>query len=195
MYLSHNSVKYIKSVIKDIHNKVIHDSKPPTDNQNCMLCTFCFEANMRGIKILPRAVYSPRDIIFKKNMINIIKGHRKESFKSKKDLINKIKSNPESRYYVHVKWDKNSNGGHEFIIVNMEDDLYIVDPQEGFMMRINNPKSDKYIENIYYEGSFIVRLDNKEFDEEKLRKYNDKKNIIEWDDDIDRKYVKEYKMI
>ena len=58
------SVKQIKGVIKKIRAKVDKDKKPPTGNQNCMLCTWCAEAWFRGYDILPRPIYSPTDKVF-----------------------------------------------------------------------------------------------------------------------------------
>jgi hypothetical protein len=169
-------------------------SKPPTDNQNCMLCTWCFEANARGIHTLPRPVYSPRDVMFKIDPLQIIKNPVKEKFKSKEDLINKISQNPDSRYYVHVKWDANSGGGHEFIVASLPDGVYVVDPQDGKVLDINSKEGSKYFKDIYYAGSYMARLDDKQFNKFALDKYNDPRKIIEWDDKIDMPYVKKHKM-
>ena len=74
---TNNSLFKAKRISNIIKNKVEKDTKEPTGNQNCLLCTWCAEAQFRNINILPRPVYSPRDIIFKYTNANIVKYHRK----------------------------------------------------------------------------------------------------------------------
>ena len=52
---------FVRKSIKLIHDKYKKDQINPVGNQNCLLCTWCFEARMRGLDVLPRPVYSPRD--------------------------------------------------------------------------------------------------------------------------------------
>ena len=79
-------------------------------NKNCLLCTWCAEAQFRGIDILPKPVYSPRDVIFKFTDANIVKYARKIHFRNKDQLKQKVLNG--ERFYCHVSW-KGSPGGHE----------------------------------------------------------------------------------
>lgn len=56
----------------------------PSGNQNCQLCTWAMEAQLRGKNVLPRAVYSPRDPIFNLNGYDIVKNPKKISISNKK---------------------------------------------------------------------------------------------------------------
>ena len=187
-------LRQYERIAKDIHKKVEADSKPPTDNQNCLLCTWCFEANARGINVLPRPVYSPRDTIFKVDPTSIVLKPVKEKFSSRKDLMEKVSKNENSRYYVHVKWSANSGGGHEFIVANIPEGIYVVDPQDGKVLDIDSHAGAKYLDGISYAHSYMLRLDDKQINVQALRKENDEHNVIEWEDKIDMPYVKKHKM-
>ena len=60
---NNNDILLAKNISSKIKNTVEKDRKEPTGNQNCLLCTWCAEAQFRNINVLPRPVYSPRDII------------------------------------------------------------------------------------------------------------------------------------
>ena len=177
--------QYIKSIVNKIHSKVEQDRKDPTGNQNCQLCTWCFEAQMRGIDILPRPVYSPRDIIFNFDGCNIVNSNEKIKFNSIEDLEKIIKNN--QRYYCHVNWS-GSQGGHEFILLNYNNQIYIIDSQAGTTSLLYS--DDYYFKDINFSNSFICRLDNKELNTNIL-KYNDNKYLLQWNEDEDTKYLRD----
>lgn len=188
------SSKELKDISTRICDKSEKDSKGPTGNQNCMLCTWCAEAQIRGYKKLPRAVYSPRDIIFQYNGYDIVKNPRKQKISDKnnvKDIVTKSGNN--SRYYIHVNW-KNSTSGHEFMLVNINNKVYILDPQAGLFSGIDTKNASHYFDNINYNKSYLVRLDNKELNKDML-KFNNKSNITKWNEEEDIKYMKRHRMI
>lgn len=184
-----NNDSFIKdqaiNIANKIKNKVNKDKKKPTGNQNCLLCTWCAEASFRNIDILPRAVYSPRDIIFKYTNANIVKHARKIFFKNKDELIKKVLKG--ERFYCHINW-KNSSGGHEFLILNINKEIYVMDSQCGLLTNINSKDGNYYFNDINYSKSFIVRTDNKTLNKE-LLKYNEEKYIIDFNKEIDLKYL------
>jgi len=182
---NNNSILLAKNILCKIKNKVEKDRKEPTGNQNCLLCTWCAEAQFRNINVLPRPVYSPRDIIFKYTNANIVKYPRKMFFKNKYELIQKVLKG--KRFYCHVNW-KNSSGGHEFLLLNIENEVFVMDPHAGLLESINNNEGKYYFKNINYENSFIVRTDNKIINED-LLKYNDDSYILEFDEENDLKYL------
>lgn len=112
------SIEDAKKIASRIHDKVQADSKPPTGNQNCQLCTWCAEANFRGIDVLPRPIYSPRDpaleIVGETIIKNPVRKSLKSGFDDWLDLL--AESGPKARWYCHVNW-KGSEGGHEFLIL------------------------------------------------------------------------------
>ena len=115
------------------------------------------ECFFRGIDILPRPIYSPRDIALTINGYDIIKNPRKIKFNNKKELVDFIKrSNNGERYYVHVNW-KDSASGHEFIIMNIKNNVYIIDAQAGIATRYYNQEVKSYLDDINYKNSFFVR--------------------------------------
>ena len=172
-----------KNISNKISKKVNKDRKEPTGNQNCLLCTWCSEAQFRGINILPRPVYSPRDVIFKYTNAEIVKYHRNMYFKSIDELIKKVLKG--KRYYCHINW-KNSKGGHEFLLLNISDEIYVMDSQDGSVEIIKNTN---YFNNINFNNSFVVRLDNKKLNNDVL-KYNENKYILEFNMKTDLKYLK-----
>lgn len=176
-----------KNITNKIKNKVEKDRKEPVGNQNCLLCTWCSELMFRNINVLPRPVYSPRDIIFKYTNVNIVKYPRKIYFKNKQELIQKVLKG--KRYYCHVNW-KNSSGGHEFLLININQEIYVMDSQAGMFKNIESAEGNYYFEDINYKNSFIVRIDNKVINE-KVLKYNDNQYILEFDEDEDLKFLKE----
>ena len=180
------SLKKLSNIIsKKIHEKVEKDGKEPTGNQNCLLCTWCAEAQFRGIDILPRPIYSPRDIVFKYTNCNIVKYHRKIYFKDKEELINKVLKG--KRYYCHINW-KNSKGGHEFLLLNMDSEVFVLDAQAGLFININTTEGNSYFNDINFNNSFIVRTDNKTINKDIL-KYNNDEYILEFNKNEDLKYL------
>lgn len=163
---------YIKNQVKRIAEKVKKDKKDPTGNQNCMLCTWCMEAWFRGYDILPRPVYSPADKIFDFEGYDIIKRPTKITINDKNDIKKFVlAAGDRSRFYVHFKW-KNGNGGHEFLLINIHDEIYLIDAQSNIFEKITSPKVSSYFRDVDYEKSFIVRADDKEINTSML-KYND----------------------
>ena len=172
-------------IVNKINNKVEKDKKEPVGNQNCLLCTWCAEAQFRNIDVLPRPVYSPRDIIFKFTDANIVKSARKEYFSDKNELIQKVLKG--KRFYCHVNW-KNSSGGHEFILLNIDNEVYVMDSQAGLLANIKSSEGDYYFKDINFKNSFIVRMDNKEINKE-LLKYNDDDFTLDFDGTENLKYL------
>lgn len=166
------NIPSIKAMIKRIYTKTKKEEKQPTGNQNCLLCTWCVEAWFRGIDMLPRAVYSPTDKIFDFEGYDIIKRPTKITIENKDDIKKFIlAAGDRSRFYVHFKWE-NGNGGHEFLLINIRDEIYLIDAQSNILEKITSPKVSSYFRDADYEKSFIVRVDDKEINTSML-KYND----------------------
>jgi hypothetical protein len=140
-----------------------HEKDGPYGNQNCMLCTWAVELQIRGEEFLPRPVISEDDVIFDKGHHNFVKSGKKETFKSVDDLITLIEN--DARYYCHVNW-ADSEGGHEFMLVNIDDTIYIVDGQAGKVVELS--EDTEYFNDINFENSYIVRVDDKELNQEIL---------------------------
>lgn len=189
------SVRYAQSKADLIKAEVDkYEKGGPAGNQNCQLCTWSMEAQFRGKNVLPRPVYSPRDIIFEKNGYDIVKNPVRESISNKDDVVKKVKdAGNGSRFYTHVNW-KDSQGGHEFIVVNIDSEVYVIDAQVGLVAPIKSKETKMYFNDINYSNSFLVRMDDKEFNEDTL-KYNDQRYLVEWDDDKDVKYLIDHNMI
>lgn len=173
-----NTILLAKNISNKIKIKVKKDRKKPVGNQNCLLCVWCAEAQFRNINVLPRPVYSPRDIIFKYTNANIVKYPRKMKFESKQELIKKVLKG--KRFYCHVNW-KESSGGHEILLLNIDNEVFVMDPQVGLLESINSDEGDYYFKNINYENSFIVRTDNKIINKD-LLKYNNDSYILQFDE-------------
>ena len=182
---SDNIKIFARNVVGKIKNKVENDRKEPVGNQNCLLCTWCAEAQFRNIDILPRPVYSPRDIIFKYVNANIVRYPRKIYFENRDELLKKVLRG--KRFYCHVNWE-NSSGGHEFLLLNIDNEVFIMDSQTGLFDSINCEEGNYYFDNINYKNSFIVRTDNKEINN-KVLKYNDANFVLEFDEVEDLKYI------
>lgn len=179
----------IKNIVDAIANKTKADSKDPTGNQNCLLCTWCLEAQCRGIHALPRPIYSPRDPVFKTIPTNIVFDGKQISLKQGYDNMLEHLQDVEgsSRWYCHVTWDK-SSGGHEFMIMARDDKkFHVVDAQAGIIEPLKN--THKYFKDINWEMSYICRLDNKRFNYKLLEVMNDPKMTLEWDPDVDIPYL------
>ena len=180
-----NTKRFAQTIIKRISNKVEKDKKEPVGNQNCLLCTWCTEAQFRGIDVLPRPVYSPRDVIFKFTDANIVKYARKIHFRNENVLKQKVLKG--KRFYCHVNWE-GSSGGHEFILLNIDGKIYAMDSQAGLLADIDSDDGGYYFRDINYKNSFIVRLDNKELNEDIL-KYNSANFTMDFDEIEDSKYL------
>ena len=194
---SNNDRKYstipsIKGMIKRIYTKTKKEEKQPTGNQNCLLCTWCVEAWFRGIDMLPRAVYSPTDKIFDFEGYDIIKRPTKIAIEDKNDIKKFVLAGGDrSRFYVHFKW-KNGNGGHEFLLINIRDEIYLIDAQSNILEKITSPKVNSYFRDVDYSQSFIVRADDKEINMTML-KYNDMEPKEFTSDDM--KYINDNDLI
>lgn len=199
--------EHAQRIVEKIHKHVVDMAKPPTGNQNCLLCTWSAEAMFRTGKIssdsryLPRPVYSPRDPLFdlKDLGLSIIKGGSRDKLKfdTKAYLLTTIYSlshgNP-SRWYVHVNW-KDSVGGHEFMLMHSGRSIYLVDAQAGLCTDINSKRALKYFDDINFDNSFVVRLDDKKFDFELYNKMNDPSMTLPWDPEKDIPYMREHGML
>ena len=190
---------FAQKIVKEISAQVEKDSKPPTGNQNCELCTWCAEARYRGINALPRPIYSPRDPALPGNGHHhgedIVMNPIKESFRSQRDVIKKVRGNVDSRWYVHVNW-KDSTGGHEFLVVNINDYAYIMDAQAGILKEIDESDSThNYFRDINFKNSYMVRLDTRKFNAELFNDVNNPDNVLPWDPKKDVPYMRDQGMI
>lgn len=177
----------MNSIVQDVSSYVDkYDSNG--SNQNCLFSTWAVELQLRGENFLPRPVYSPRDSIFNVKGEDIIINPKRIKIKSKEDVRTQVLDAGEgARFYCHVNW-AGSKGGHEFIVINDNNTVLIVDGQSGYINEIDIDK--EYFDDINFENSYIVRLDNKEINQDILT-YNDEDKIIEWDDDIDPQLLEE----
>ena len=162
--------------LQKIANKIkaevdAHEEDGPYGNQNCMLCTWAVELQLRGEDFLPRPVISEDDIIFDKGHYNFIKGGKKETFESVDDLAGIIKE--DTRYYCHINW-ADSESGHEFLLVNIDGNIYIVDGQAGKVIELSEDTA--YFNDINFKNSYIVRVDNKELNQ-KILSLNDQEQM------------------
>ena len=189
-------LKQAKDIVKKIAKKVKDDEQPPCGNQNCKLCTWCAEAQFRGIDVLPRPLYSPRDPALDIIGETIVKDPVRISIQNGYDGMLEHLMEPTAnvaRFYCHVNWN-NSTGGHEFIILKIgKQSFFIVDGQAGIV----EPLSDtgNYFNDINYANSYICRLDNRDFNKELFEKYNDPKSIVPWDGRLDIPYMLENRML
>lgn len=185
--------EFVKHAIKLIHDKYKKDQKDPIGNQNCLLCTWCFEARMRGLDVLPRPVYSPRDDVLDIPGNQIVFSSRQIKLKNYTDLASEItKAGDGCRFYCHVNW-KDSKGGHEFILMRIGGKNFIIDPQQGKIEPLT--KSHNYVSDINYDNSYIVQLSGKKFNRKLFDKWNDESTVLPWDPDKDIPYMLKEGMI
>lgn len=185
--------EFVKHAIKLIHDKYKKDQIDKIGNQNCLLCTWCFEARMRGLDVLPRPVYSPRDDVLDIPGNQIVFGSRQIKLKNYTDLASEItKSGDGCRFYVHVNW-KDSKGGHEFILMRIGGKNFIIDPQQGKIEPLT--KSHNYVSDINYDNSYIVQLSGKKFNRNLFDKWNDESTVLRWDPKKDIPYMLKEGMI
>ena len=191
---AHRRKNDMSKIASDIKDQVKKDSKEPTGNQNCQLCTWSAEAQFRGYSnSLPRPIYSPRDPALNIKGETIVKNPKKESFYSVSDINKKLdKINGDARFYVHVNW-ANSAGGHEFLIIKKGNNKYIMDPQIGHISQLTD--KSEYFSNINYKNSYMARLDNKEFNTALFNQVNNRKNILEFNPKLDLPYMYKKGMI
>jgi RimJ/RimL family protein N-acetyltransferase len=157
-------------------------------NQNCLFSTWAVELQLRGENFLPRPVYSPRDPIFDIKGEELVADPEIAKISSKEDVETQVlNAGDGARFYCHVNW-ADSKGGHEFLLINDNDTVLVVDGQAGYIKELNKDK--KYFDDINFENSYIVRFDNKEINQDIL-KYNDEDQIVEWDDELDPKLLEE----
>lgn len=185
------TLKTAKQIASRIHSKYKEDSKPPTGNQNCQLCTWCAEAQFRGLDVLPRPIYSPRDLALEIKGETIVKDPTKIKIRNKDHIVSTVKDNPGSRYYIHVKWN-GGTGGHEFLIINIDSNVYTMDAQQGLVESIDKTT---YFDDVDYSGSYFARLDDKQLNRELLDKMNSMKTLVPWDWDKDVAYMKKHGML
>ena len=179
--------QFVKNAIKLIHDKYKKDQIDLIGNQNCLLCTWCFEARMRGLDVLPRPVYSPRDDVLDIPGNQIVFGSRQIKLKNYTDLASEITGAGDGcRFYVHVNW-KDSKGGHEFIIMRIGGKNFIIDPQQGKIEPLT--KSHNYVSDINYDNSYIVQLSGKKFNRNLFDKWNDESTVLPWDPKKDIPYM------
>lgn len=186
------TLERVREVVAKIHAKYEADSKPPTGNQNCMLCTWCAEAQFRGIDVLPRPIYSPRDPALDARESIVLSPVRLQ-FKSMSDMMGAISNIPYGRFYVHVKW-KGSTGGHEFLLVGLNVP-FVVDAQAGFVEPITSAEVQKDYFDIDWHESYLCRLDDKELNRPILDSMNDPAKVVPWDAELDVPYMKERGML
>ena len=184
---------FVRKSIKLIHDKYKKDQIDVIGNQNCLLCTWCFEARMRGLDVLPRPVYSPRDDVLDISGNQIVFGSRQIKLKNYTDLASEITGAGDGcRFYVHVNW-KDSKGGHEFVIMRIGGKNFIIDPQQGTIEPLT--KSHNYVSDINYDNSYIVQLSGKKFNRNLFDKWNDESTVLWWDPKKDIPYMLKEGMI
>ena len=176
-----------------IHEKYEADKLPPCGNQNCMLCTMCAEAQFRGKTDMPRPVHSPRDPVLEIKGESIVNNPRRYSLKSGfDDMLDILTEHPYARWYCHVTWST-GRGGHEFLIINDNGKNYIMDPQQGTVDKFL--ETHPYIKDIKWEDSYIARLDDSEYNESILKKYNTEDSYVPWDAELDIPFMLKEGMI
>lgn len=195
---TNDSLSEIKAIVSKIRDHVKRTAKPPTGNQNCQLCTWCTEAHMRGFDVLPRPVYSPRDPVFNIKGESIVNNPIRQSLGSGlrsgiENLID-LTEIEGGRWYCHVNWH-GSQGGHEFILMRISKVLYVVDSQQGLVTDALSKRGGEYFNDINWGNSYIVRLDDKEFNEEMFMKNNDPSQTLPWNEDLDIPYMRENGML
>lgn len=195
---TNGSLSEIKAIVSKIRDHVKRTAKPPTGNQNCQLCTWCTEAHMRGFDVLPRPVYSPRDPVFNIKGESIVKNPIRQSLgsglRSGIENLLDLTEIEGGRWYCHVNW-YSSQGGHEFILMRINKVLYVVDSQQGLVADALSERGGEYFNDIKWGNSYIVRLDDKEFNEEMFMKNNDPSQTLPWNEDLDIPYMKENGML
>jgi ribosomal protein S18 acetylase RimI-like enzyme len=183
-----NGLVNANMIASRIHDKYKKDGVGHVvGNQNCQLCTWCAEAQFRGRNDMPRPIYSPRDPALEIVGEDIVKNPRRISLKPGfDDLLYHITEANNSRWYCHVKW-VDGNGGHEFLILNIDGKPYLMDPQQGTVDKLL--ETHEYIKDTDWSNSYICRLDTNELNVKLLEEYNDMSKLVPWDGRIDIPYM------
>lgn len=165
---SDDIVAEVRHFVSKVKRKVEADAKPPTGNQNCMMCTWCVEMWFRGSAEMPRPVYSPTDPIFQYEGHEFVRGTSKTTPKDKRDLL-RIVSEAEdgARFYVHVNW-LGKESGHEFLMAKLDGQPYVIDGQAGFCERAVSAAAGFYF-NANWRNSFVMRIDGKPLDKDVVK--------------------------
>ena len=181
-------------IISPIGKYVKEKSQPPTGNQNCQLCVWSMEARFRDIPdALPRPVYSPRDPVLNIPGESIVYDPKKIHVKSYTDVASEVtKAGDGCRFYVHVNW-KDSQGGHEFVLLRIDGKNYMADPQCSMLAEMT--KHLKYFTDVSYANSYMCRLDDKKFNKSLFDKWNDESTVLPWDPKKDIPYMLKEGMI
>jgi ribosomal protein S18 acetylase RimI-like enzyme len=189
--------KLIRNTLSRFHDKYKKDSKPPTGNQNCLLCAWCFLAHPYG-KILPRPVYSPRDpaldIKPEDMMIGKIKRIKAPNKTKLMKQIHELSSTHDPEFwYCHVGW-KGGSGGHEFVILDTwHEGTFVIDPQQGLFVDVNSKEGNKYFKDADYDRTYaiLVGMFSKNINMDKLNEMNSMSKLIPWDNKKDTLYLLE----
>ena len=178
----------LQAIVNSIYKEYVKYDKGEGLNQNCMLCAWAVELQLRGYDFLPRPVYSPRDSVFDIKGEELVIKPEVLKINSKEDIETQVlEAGAGARFYCHVNW-ADSKGGHEFLLINDNESVLVVDSQAKYIKEINKDK--KYFDDINFENSYIVRFDNKEINQDIL-KYNAEDQILKWNDEVDSKLLEE----
>ena len=183
------TVELAREIAYKIHEQTKRDAKPPVGNQNCQLCTWCAEAQFRGMDVLPRPVYSPRDPVLGIPGETIVLHPIKLPIRNNDDAVTRVKeAGHGARYYVHVNW-KGSEGGHEFLLINIAFQVYLMDAQQGVVENVD--ENERYFDDTNFANSYMARLDDHHLNSYLLKDATDPSKTLPWDSAKDIPYMRE----